>query len=107
MHVERFDTVVIGGGQAGLAVGYCLARRGRDFLILDAHARVGESWRRRWDSLRLVTSARLTRLPGLPFPARGPRPRPGWPAPSASTSSTSGRRAAGRAPRGRTGDRER
>ena len=71
MHIERYDTVVIGAGQAGLAVGYYLVRQGRDFVILDAHARVGESWRRRWDSLRLFTPARLTRLPGLPFPGRG------------------------------------
>jgi putative flavoprotein involved in K+ transport len=62
---------VIGAGQAGLAVGYYLTRRGRDFVILDAHGRVGDSWRRRWDSLRLFTPARVTRLPGLPFPACG------------------------------------
>ena len=42
---ERFDTVVIGGGQAGLAVGYYLAKQGRNFVILDAGARVGDAWR--------------------------------------------------------------
>lgn len=68
--IERYDTIVIGGGQAGLAVGYHLARRDADFLILDGAARIGESWRRRWDSLRVFTSAAFTALPGLPFPAR-------------------------------------
>ncbi len=66
---ERFDTVVVGAGQAGLAVGYYLARQGRDFVVLDAGARVGDSWRERWDSLRLFTQARYDGLPGMPFPA--------------------------------------
>ena len=67
--VERIQTVVIGGGQAGLSVGYQLARRGLPFLILDANERVGDSWRRRWDSLRLFTPARYDGLAGFPFPA--------------------------------------
>lgn len=67
--VERYDTIVIGGGQAGLAVGYHLARRDVDFLILDASPRIGESWRRRWDALRTFTSAAVMGLPGMPFPA--------------------------------------
>jgi len=66
---ERYETIVIGGGQAGLAAGYELQRRGADFLILDAAARTGESWRRRWDSLRLFTPAKHSGLPGMPFPA--------------------------------------
>ena len=66
---ERFDTVVIGGGQAGLAIGYHLANRGRQFVILDANDRIGDPWRTRWDSLRLFTPARLNGLPGWPFPA--------------------------------------
>jgi putative flavoprotein involved in K+ transport len=66
---EHIETVVIGGGQAGLAVGHHLARRGRPFLILDAHQRVGDAWRRRWDSLRLFTPARYNGLAGIPFPA--------------------------------------
>jgi len=66
---QRFHTVVIGGGQAGLAVGYYLARRGISFVILDANERVGDSWRRRWDSLRLFTRARYDSLPGMRFPA--------------------------------------
>src|SRR5919201_681954 len=66
---QRFDTVVIGSGQAGLAVGYHLAHQDRDFVILDAASRVGDAWRRRWDSLRLFTPARYSGLPGTPFPA--------------------------------------
>jgi putative flavoprotein involved in K+ transport len=66
---ERIETVVIGGGQAGLSVGHHLARRGRPFVILDANRRVGDAWRRRWDSLRLFTPARYDALAGLPFPA--------------------------------------
>jgi len=63
------NTVVIGGGQAGLSVGYHLSRHGVPFVILDANARVGDTWRRRWDSLRLFTPARASALDGLPFPA--------------------------------------
>jgi len=61
---------VIGGGQAGLAVGYHLQRRGRPFVILDGSERIGDSWRTRWDSLRLYSPAGRDGLPGLPFPAR-------------------------------------
>jgi putative flavoprotein involved in K+ transport len=66
---EHLETVVIGAGQAGLAVGHHLARRGRQFLILDASRRVGDAWRNRWDSLRLFTPARYNGLAGMPFPA--------------------------------------
>ena len=69
--VESFDTVVIGGGQAGLSVGYYLAKHGRPFVILDANERTGDSWRNRWDSLLLFTPARLNGLPGMRFPASG------------------------------------
>ena len=69
---ERYETVIIGGGQAGLAVGYHLARRERPAVILDASERLGDSWRERWDSLRLFTPARYDGLPGWSFPA------PGW-----------------------------
>lgn len=68
MH-RRYEVVVIGGGQAGLAIGHYLARQGRDFLVLDAAPRVGHAWRTRWDSLTLFTPARYSSLPGLPFPA--------------------------------------
>jgi putative flavoprotein involved in K+ transport len=66
---ERVQVVVIGGGQAGLSVGYCLAQRGLSFVILEANRRLGDSWRRRWDSLRLFTPAKYDGLIGLPFPA--------------------------------------
>ena len=69
MSTERFETVIIGGGQAGLATGYHLAELGRSFVILDANERVGDAWRKRWDSLRLFTPARYDRLPGMKFPA--------------------------------------
>ena len=59
---ERVNTVVIGGGQAGLSVGYHLKRHGVDFVILDDRARVGDVWRSRWDSLRLFTPARHSGL---------------------------------------------
>jgi putative flavoprotein involved in K+ transport len=72
---ERYDVLVIGGGQAGLSVGYHLARSGLRFLILDAGARIGDVWRRRWDSLRLFTPARFDGLDGFPFPA-GPNEFP-------------------------------
>jgi len=64
-----YDTIVIGGGQAGLATGYYLKQQGRDFVILDANERTGDSWRNRWDSLRLFTPGRYNNLPGMPFPA--------------------------------------
>jgi putative flavoprotein involved in K+ transport len=66
---EFFDTVIIGGGQAGLTAGYYLAKHGRSFVILDANERVGDAWRKRWDSLRLFTPACFSGLPGYPLPA--------------------------------------
>jgi len=66
---ELYDTVVIGGGQAGLTAGYYLAKQDRSFVILDANERIGDAWRKRWDSLRLFTPALFSRLPGLPIPA--------------------------------------
>ena len=65
------ETIVIGGGQAGLVTGHHLAKLDREFLILDANPRVGDAWRNRWESLRLFTPARYCGLPGLPFPLRG------------------------------------
>jgi putative flavoprotein involved in K+ transport len=62
------DVVVIGGGQAGLSVGYYLRAAGADFVILDAADRVGATWHRRWDSLELFTVGRYSSLPGLDFP---------------------------------------
>jgi putative flavoprotein involved in K+ transport len=65
---ERVQTIVIGAGQAGLSVGYHLARRKLPFVILDANERVGDQWRNRWDSLRLFTPAHLDSIPGMAFP---------------------------------------
>ncbi len=64
-----YDVVVIGAGQAGLSTGYHLARQGLRFLILESNDRVGDTWRRRWDSLRLFTHARFNGLDGMRFPA--------------------------------------
>jgi putative flavoprotein involved in K+ transport len=66
---EHVETVIIGGGQAGLSTGYHLATRGLPFVILDANERIGDAWRKRWDSLRLFTPARYDGLPGWQFPA--------------------------------------
>src|SRR4051812_49361799 len=67
------DVLVIGAGQAGLALGHSLAARRRshsaDFLLLDAGPEIGHSWRSRWDSLRLFSPAQYDSLPGFPFPA--------------------------------------
>jgi putative flavoprotein involved in K+ transport len=64
-----YDTIIIGGGQAGLATGYYLRQQRQDFVILEANERIGDSWRKRWDSLRLFTQARYNGLPGMPFSA--------------------------------------
>jgi putative flavoprotein involved in K+ transport len=63
------DVLVIGAGQAGLALGHHLAQHGDDFLLLDAGPQIGHSWRTRWDSLRLFSPAQYDSLPGMPFPA--------------------------------------
>jgi putative flavoprotein involved in K+ transport len=80
MHAERgttmdrtYETLVIGGGQSGLAAGHHLARRGIDFAVLEADDRIGDLWRSRWESLRLYSPARYDTLPGMPFPGRGHR----------------------------------
>lgn len=65
---EHLDVVVIGGGQAGLALGWFLARQGRRFAILEAGDSVATAWRERWDSLVLFTPRRYSALPGLPLP---------------------------------------
>src|SRR5215467_9837353 len=66
---HSFETIVISGGQAGLAMRYYLRALGHRFVILDAGSRVEEAWRERWDELYLFTRAALDALPGLPFPA--------------------------------------
>jgi putative flavoprotein involved in K+ transport len=67
---ERFETVIVGGAQAGLAAAYHLTKRGRSCVVLDASERVGDSWRQRWPSLRLYSPARYDGLPGMRFPAQ-------------------------------------
>lgn len=71
---EHIETVIVGGGQAGLAVGYYLTQLSRQFVIIDACERTGDSWRTRWDSLQLFTPAYINALPGMEFP--GPRSLP-------------------------------
>lgn len=73
MDVERFDTVIIGAGQAGLSAAGELGRTGRSFVVLDGNERVGDNWRQRYDSLHLFTPARYIRLPGYRFPGGGAR----------------------------------
>ncbi len=65
---DDLEVIVVGGGQAGLAIGYFLAQQGRNFAILEAADEPADAWRTRWDSLRLFTPARYSGLPGLPFP---------------------------------------
>lgn len=65
---EQFDTIIIGAGQAGLAAGYHLARQRQSFVILEGHAKVGDVWRRRYDSLRLYSPSQYDGLPGMPMP---------------------------------------
>jgi putative flavoprotein involved in K+ transport len=68
---NHHEAIVIGAGQAGLAAGYHLARRGIDFTVLEASGRVGDVWRERYDSLLLYSPAKYNALPGLPFPLAG------------------------------------
>ena len=65
---ESLDTVIVGGGQAALALGFFLKQQGREFTILEAASETAAAWRRRWDSLTLFTPARHDSLPGRPFP---------------------------------------
>lgn len=65
---DDHEVLVVGGGQAGLAIGYFLAAQRRDFVILEAATEPAAAWRARWDSLKLFTPARYSSLPGLPFP---------------------------------------
>jgi putative flavoprotein involved in K+ transport len=74
MHMQKnkkhWNSIIIGGGQAGLATGYHLKQLNEDFLILDAFEKTGDSWRKRWDSLLLNTPAQFDGLPGYPFPGK-------------------------------------
>ena len=64
---KPLDVLVIGGGQAGLVMGFHLAQRGQRFKIVDAGSAVGQTWRLRWDSLKLFTAAQYDNLPGMEF----------------------------------------
>ncbi|HET7117979.1 MAG TPA: NAD(P)/FAD-dependent oxidoreductase [Hanamia sp.] len=66
---EYYKVIIIGAGQAGLNMGYYLSQKGIPFLIIDANKNVGDSWRKRWDTLHLFTPAQYDGLPGMPFPA--------------------------------------
>ncbi|MFD1826791.1 flavin-containing monooxygenase [Mumia zhuanghuii] len=68
---QKVGTVVIGAGQAGLVMGYRLQCADEDFVVLEAAPRVGDSWRRRYDSLRLFSLPRYASLPGWRIPVRG------------------------------------
>ena len=87
MPAERFETVIVGGGQGGLATGYHLAKDGRSFVILDAGERIGDPWRTRWDSLKLYSPAATTgsRACASRRPERHFRRRTRWPTTSSHT----------------------
>jgi len=72
MQIERRDTVIIGGGQSGLAMSYLLTQQDRDHVILERKQRIGESWRGRWDSFTLVTPNWQLQLPGFPYQGDDP-----------------------------------
>jgi putative flavoprotein involved in K+ transport len=66
--MEHIETVIIGGGQAGLSTAYHLKQKGRDCVVLDRNQRIGDGWRQQWDSLRLYSPAKYDGLPGMPCP---------------------------------------
>ncbi len=72
MATEQRDTIIIGGGQAGLAMSYLLTQQGRDHVVLEKSKRIGESWRQRWDSFTLVTPNWQLKLPGFPYQGNDP-----------------------------------
>jgi putative flavoprotein involved in K+ transport len=67
-----YDTIIIGAGQAGLSAGYFLKKLGKEFIILTKDSRIGNNWRKRWDSLRLFTPVYYNTLPGMDFPSNDP-----------------------------------
>ena len=69
---DHLDVLVIGAGQAGLAVAAELRRHDLRYLVVDAASEIGHTWRSRWDSLRLFSPAQHDALPGMAFPAPAP-----------------------------------
>jgi putative flavoprotein involved in K+ transport len=67
MASHMVETIIIGGGQAGLATSYCLKQQGRENLVLEKADRPGHAWRQRWDSFTLVTPNWAFRLPGAEY----------------------------------------
>ena len=65
---EHIETVIVGGGQAGLSTGYFLAQQGREYAVFEAAERIGDQWRRHYESLKLYSPRRYSGLPGLAFP---------------------------------------
>jgi putative flavoprotein involved in K+ transport len=65
---SSYEVVVVGAGQAGLALGHFLRRQSRNFVILERAGRIAAAWRERWDSLTLFTPRRYSGLPGPAFP---------------------------------------
>jgi len=72
INIPKYDTIIIGSGQAGLSAGYYLKKLGQNFIILTKDNRIGDNWRERWDSLRLFTPAFYNNLPGMKFPSVDP-----------------------------------
>lgn len=72
LNIPDYDTIIIGGGQAGLSAGYFLKKLSQKFVILAKDKRIGDNWRRRWDSLRLFTPVYYNKLPGMRFPSNNP-----------------------------------
>lgn len=66
--MKTYEVIVVGAGQAGLAMGYYLVKKGISCLLIDKHKRIGDVWRERYDSLVLFTPRKQSDLPGLPFP---------------------------------------
>ncbi len=67
MTAQNIETVIVGGGQAGLAVSYWLKQHGREHVVLEKTERPGHAWRQRWDSFTLVTPNWTFRLPGAEY----------------------------------------
>ncbi len=68
MNTRQYETVIIGGGQAGLATAWHLTHQNMPCVILDENNRVGAAWRKRWESLHLFTPGRYDNLPGMSYP---------------------------------------